>query len=143
MLLLVVVGLSAFHVVGARPPDLVLLLLSDQPDTLQHVRDVVDAPLLHRQLPHRVIQVHALFRGFFNELDKLFGELDKSVVLAGPFPDLAIGKAAASLCLLAGGLDIEYKVAAHNRHRVTQLADIILHWFYLKLSCDSGGATDS
>jgi hypothetical protein len=47
LLLLVVVGLGALHIVRTSPANLVFLLLSDQPYTLKYIRDIVDPALLH------------------------------------------------------------------------------------------------
>ena len=45
--------------------------LLDVADALQHVGDVVDAPLLHRQLLHHLVQVHRLVGAPLHQLDEL------------------------------------------------------------------------
>lgn len=84
MLLLVLEQLSlAHHVLGllqrhqrvaALPLDVVLRLLLQQPDALQHIGDVVDAALLHVQRAAGGVQVDAAVRRPGQQVDELLGE---------------------------------------------------------------------
>ena len=51
-------------------------LFAHESDPLQHVSDVVDAPLLHIKTLHRFVQIQHLHWCTFDELDKLDSEYD-------------------------------------------------------------------
>lgn len=58
----------------SHPLDVVLGLLTDELDTLQHIGDVVDAPLLHVQHLGRPVQVQDPILGFTQEVNELLRE---------------------------------------------------------------------
>ena len=70
--------------VGADPTDVVLAVLLDEIDALQHVGDVVDASLLHSKLVYRPVQVQRLVRGLLQQLDKSECQGHESVFFAAP-----------------------------------------------------------
>jgi hypothetical protein len=78
-LLLVVVPTTA------SPPDLILFVLRNQPDTLQDIGYIVYSTFLNSQLFHGVVQIDTLLGGFLNELDEFFCKLDQAVFLAETF----------------------------------------------------------
>ena len=56
----------------ADPLHVVLLVLLDKPDALEHVRDVVDAPLLRAQLLGRAVQLQRPL--LFDQEQELLGQ---------------------------------------------------------------------
>ena len=68
--------------VGADPTDVVLAVLLDKIDALQHVGDVVDASLLNSQLVYCAVKVQRLVRGLLQQLDKSECQSHKSVFFA-------------------------------------------------------------
>jgi len=71
------------HVLLASPSDLVLFVLRYQPNTLEDIGDVIYPSLLHSELSDRIVQVDTLLWGFFDQLNKLLGQLHQSVLLSG------------------------------------------------------------
>lgn len=70
--------------VGADPTDVVLAVLLDEIDALQHVGDVVDAPLLHVELLHGQVEVNRLVGTRFDELQEFVGQDNEPVFTAAP-----------------------------------------------------------
>jgi hypothetical protein len=64
------------------PFDFVLFILSYQADTLKDISYVIDATLLNLQPAYCIIEVNTLFRCILDKLDKLFGKLDKPILLS-------------------------------------------------------------
>ena len=79
------VSVLSVHTVWSRPADLVLLVLLNESNALQHVSDVIDSSLLHCQLAYCVVQVNALVRGFPQELNKFLSQLYQTVLLPRSF----------------------------------------------------------
>mmetsp|Transcript_9662 Transcript_9662/g.24751 ORF Transcript_9662/g.24751 Transcript_9662/m.24751 type:complete len:336 (+) Transcript_9662:762-1769(+) len=76
----------------AFPLDVVLLLLLDQPDPLEHVRDVVDAPLLHVELLRRLVQIQNAVLSILHEHDKLLGEEAEGAVVSAAAASRGLGR---------------------------------------------------
>lgn len=84
------------------PAYLILLVFRYEAYSLQNIRDIIYPPLLHSQLVHRVIQVHALLGCIFDELDELLGELDQAILLSEAFAKMAAAMAADAI----GGIEV-------------------------------------
>lgn len=73
----------------SHPLDVVLGLLADELDALQHIGDVIDAPLLHIQHLSSPVQVQDTILGLTQEINELLGEKPQRRVipsfLAGGF----------------------------------------------------------
>ena len=72
-------------VVAAAPVHHVLALLLYQPDALQHVGDVVDAPLLYVECLRGLVQVHRAGRGRLEQAHELFCQQPEARLVAGLF----------------------------------------------------------
>jgi len=59
----------------AGPTNLVFLVLSNQANALEYVSDVIDSSLLDFESLHCLVEIYALLRGIFDELDELLGQL--------------------------------------------------------------------
>ena len=64
------------------PADVVLGLLFDEADALEHVCNVIDAALLHRQLRSGLVQVERAVRRGLEEINKLAGKMAERRVVS-------------------------------------------------------------
>lgn len=67
--------------VTRNPNNLILRRLLRQPNTLQHIRDIIDSPLLHIHNLGRLMNVHMPPRRGRNHLHELESELAKGVFI--------------------------------------------------------------
>jgi len=68
----------------AIPADVVLSLLSNEADTLQHVSDVVNASLLDVEHFDGIIQIKGLVWSFLEQVDEFFGQFNQTIFFAAP-----------------------------------------------------------
>lgn len=70
----------------SHPLDVVLGLLADELDALQHIGDVIDAPLLHIQHLSSPVQVQDPILGLAQEVNEFLGEQPQRRVIASLLP---------------------------------------------------------
>jgi len=80
-------SVTSFHLrLYSHPLYVVLGLLADELDALQHVGDVIDAPLLHLQHLGGPVQVQHAIGRLGDQAHKLLGEQAQRGVVAGAVP---------------------------------------------------------
>lgn len=76
-----------------NPSHVILLEPLDEIDPLEHVRDVVDPPLLHAQYLHGLVQIEAVVVGVDETLDELLCQLNEAVFLAAALAAILVEEA--------------------------------------------------
>ena len=77
LIMLLSTGLSAFYC--SLPADVVLTDFTNKANTLQHISDIVDAPLLDIENLDCIIQVDCLLWSCLEKINEFFSELNQTV----------------------------------------------------------------